>query len=152
MIRRGRYALVGFFAALLAIPVTLPGEQKEGSKPASRAADAGEETPVKKVTLEEFEGMRAEKGEPKVVVLDVRTPKEFAEGRVPGAVHINWRARNFNDQVAKLDKSKKYLVYCLAGVRSAAAAERMRSLGFIYLYDFAGGWDAYEKASKPVEK
>jgi len=86
------------------------------------------------------------------VVLDVRTAREFAAGHVPGAVNIDWHARDFADQVAKLDKSKTYLVHCQAGVRSAAAVKKMTTMDFLHLYDFAGGYAAYEKAGKPVEK
>ena len=103
---------------------------------------------VKKVSLDEFEKMR---GEQDVVVLDVRTPEEFERGHVPGATLINWRDRDFNEQVGKLDKSKKYVLHCQAGVRSANAARRMGELGFTQLYDFAGGWKVYGSAGKPIE-
>jgi len=103
----------------------------------------------KKITLPEFESMRAEKS---AVVLDVRTAREFNAGHVPGAVNIDWHARDFADQVAKLDKSKTYLVHCQAGVRSASAVKKMSTMDFLHLYDFAGGYAAYEKAGKPVEK
>jgi phage shock protein E len=112
-------------------------------------AKADDKPAVKKINLDEFEKMRAEKEN---VVLDVRTPKEFDAGHVPGAVNIDWHARDFNERVSKLDKSKTYLVHCQAGVRSAAASKRMAELKFEHLFDFTGGWSAYSKADKPVEK
>jgi rhodanese-related sulfurtransferase/quercetin dioxygenase-like cupin family protein len=112
-------------------------------------APAGEnDAEVKKLNLEEFDAVRAEKD---VVLLDVRTPAEFEDGHVPGAVLINWRDCDFSDQVQKLDKSKKYVIYCAAGVRSANAAKRMGELGFTQLFDFSGGWNVYGKSDKPIE-
>ena len=104
---------------------------------------------AKKIALKDFELMR-EKDD--AVVLDVRTPREFAAGHVPGAVNIDWHARDFADQVAKLDKSKKYLVHCQGGVRSAAAVKRMGTMGFGELFDYSGGFLDYSKAGKPIEK
>ena len=72
-------------------------------------------------------------------------------GHVPGAINIDWHARDFNDHVAKLEKSKTYLVHCQAGVRSAAASKRMtEDLNFLHVYDFSGGFATYDKAKEPV--
>lgn len=93
--------------------------------------------------------MRTEKD---ALVIDVRTPKEYAAGHVPGAVNIDWHRRDFNEQILKLDKSKKLLVHCMAGRRSAAASQRMGELGFTKVFDYSGGWSEYSKSSQPVEK
>ena len=144
-----QHILGGFVVLVLTTPVALGADP--APKPAEKPA-ASTEVEVKRIALAEFEKMRADKDDKSIVILDVRTPEEWKDGRIPGAVHINWRDRDFNEQVAKLDKSKKYLVYCLKGVRSHAAAERMATLGFTKLYNFAGGWSEYSKAGKPVEK
>ncbi len=82
--------------------------------------------------------------QPNTVVLDVRTDMEFKNGHVPNAVHINYYASNFNEEVAKLDTSKTYLVYCHSGSRSLKACEIMTSdLKFPHVYDFSGGWQAW---------
>src|SRR6185437_9893191 len=81
---------------------------KSGDKPATQQG-ADSEAVVKKITLAEFDVMRAEKD---TVVLDVRTPREFAAGHVPGAINVDWHLRDFNEHMAKLDKSKKFLVHC----------------------------------------
>lgn len=119
------------------------------SKPQGPATREAPSATVKKISLDEFDKMRAEPG---VIVLDVRTPREFSAGHVPGAINVDWHARDFNERVEKLDKSKKILVHCMAGVRSAAATKRMNGLDFSNLCDFSGGWSAYFKAGKPVEK
>jgi len=143
------HGLVALAALFTTLPTTLSAESKapQPTQPSSET-----EASVKKISLDEFEAMRTDNKGGEVVVLDVRTPKEFVAGHVPKAVHIKWNDRDFNEQVGKLDKSKKYLVYCQAGVRSAAAVGRMSMLGFDHLYNFTGGWAAYEKAAKPIEK
>jgi rhodanese-related sulfurtransferase len=104
---------------------------------------------VQRVDVEEFDKLRANKNS---VVLDVRTKEEFKAGHIPGAVNIDFKAADFEQQVGKLDKSKPYLVHCAAGVRSAAASKKMESAGFKELYDLAPGFRGWEKAGKPVEK
>lgn len=148
MIRSHRRILISALSLSLASPLVLAADApKAGEKPATQPAS--EKAEVKKISLAEFEALRGRKN---VTVLDVRTPKEFAEGHVPGAVNIPWPSRDFNGRVGSLDKSKTYAVHCLGGVRSAAAVKRMASLDFDHLFDFSGGWAEYSKAGKPVEK
>ena len=105
--------------------------------------------PFKNVGVAEFEKLRADK---KNVVLDVRTKKEFEEGHKPGAVNVDVNAADFQEKVAKLDKSKTYLVHCAAGVRSAKACDKMSKLDFPKLYNLEGGFRAWEKAGNKPEK
>ncbi len=58
---------------------------------------------------------------PGVVLLDVRTPEEYSNGRVRGAKNINFLADNFEEQVNKLDRKKTYYLYCASGNRSGKA-------------------------------
>ena len=46
-----------------------------------------------------------------IVVLDIRTPEEFARGRIPGAINIDYRAPDYADKLAELDKSKTYVMH-----------------------------------------
>ena len=104
---------------------------------------------VQKIDVEQFDKMRHERD---AVVLDVRTPDEFNKGHVPGAVNINLNDPTFDKKTSQLDKSKTYLVHCARGVRSARASSKLSAMGFEHLYDFAGGFDGWKKAGKPVEK
>ena len=63
----------------------------------------------------------------KVVVLDVRTPEEYAEGHIEGAVNIDFRNPDFSKNIDAIDKSKKYEVYCHSGKRSMAAVKIMNA-------------------------
>jgi len=64
------------------------------------------------------------------VVIDVRTPQEFAEGHLDGAVNIDLQSGVFEQQISQLDAAGDYLVYCRSGNRSGQAAQIMGQLGF----------------------
>jgi phage shock protein E len=69
------------------------------------------------------------------VLIDVRTPAEFASGHLEGALNIDVQSASFDAMVAGLDSNGTYLVYCRSGNRSKAAIARMKSLGFGELVD-----------------
>jgi thioredoxin len=79
------------------------------------------------------------KATPNAQLVDVRTPEEFGKGHLNQALNIDWNGDNFEAEISKLDKTKPVFVYCLAGSRSAAAAEKMRSMGFKEVYELIGG-------------
>ena len=86
------------------------------------------------------------------VVLDVRTPDEFAEGYIANAVNLDFYKPDFQSQVARLNKEQTYFVYCKAGGRSASAADIMRKEGFKNVVDLDGGITAWEKEKLPIVK
>ena len=86
-----------------------------------------------------------------VQLVDVRTPEEYAEKHLKDAVNINFNGDDFVDMVAKLDKSKPILVYCLSGGRSAKAAALISKKGATDVYNLDGGILAWTNAGKPVE-
>ena len=65
-----------------------------------------------------------------VQLVDARTPEEFSEGHIPGAVNMDVKSADFDAQIAKLDSSRPVAVYCRSGRRSKLAAERMVNAGF----------------------
>jgi rhodanese-related sulfurtransferase len=83
-------------------------------------------------------------------VIDVRTPEEFAEGYVKGAVNIDVSNPNFESQIADLDKDAAYSIYCRSGNRSAAAVEIMRNAGFTNVVDLGAVEEAAQALSLPV--
>ena len=104
----------------------------------------------KNVGPDEFDKLRAD---PKNVVLDVRTKKEFDSGHIPGAINIDWNGPDFAKKAAELDKSKTYLVHCAAGVRSVKACNLMAGkIGLTNSYNLVEGFKSWEKAGKPVQK
>lgn len=73
------------------------------------------------------------------ILLDVRTPLEFAEGHLPGAINIDFLNEGFPASLDTLDKKKQYEVYCRSGRRSAESAAMMTKKGFKKVYDLEGG-------------
>jgi rhodanese-related sulfurtransferase len=82
--------------------------------------------------------------EPGTQVLDVRTSPEYMLGHLSQAKNLNISSDDFSQQVAQLDTSKTYVVYCGSGVRSAKAAEVMRQKGFHHVVNGGGYRDLKE--------
>ncbi len=85
-------------------------------------------------------------------ILDVRTPEEWAEGTIKGAIKINYYDDDFQSQLSKLDKNKPVYVYCKSGGRSGKAAKQMEKMGFITIYNLDGGISAWKDAGKEIVK
>ncbi|NTV40346.1 MAG: rhodanese-like domain-containing protein [Demequinaceae bacterium] len=79
-----------------------------------------------------------------VTVIDVRTPAEFAEGHIPGAVNINVEDPSFAAAIAQLDPAADYAVYCRSGNRSRAAMELMTQAGVAHTVGLEGGIVAWK--------
>ena len=92
------------------------------------------------------------KNNPDLVILDVRTPREYSDGHIEGALNVDIMSESFNGEAAKLDTGKTYLIHCRSGKRSAKAAALMKVLGFRDIYDIEGGIIAWEKQGLPVKK
>jgi thioredoxin 1 len=83
------------------------------------------------------------------VLVDVRTPQEFASGHIDKAVNIDIYDRSFQTKALALDKSKTVLVYCRSGSRSAQAATFFRKQGY-QVVDLAGGIGSWTSAGKKI--
>jgi rhodanese-related sulfurtransferase len=99
------------------------------------------------LSVTEFSSKTAESG---VVTLDVRTPGEFNEGHVEGAQLIDFQSGNFENEIATLDKSKTYAVYCRSGSRSGQAVKVMSDAGFTSVYNLNGGVIDWANAGLPL--
>jgi len=80
--------------------------------------------------------------------LDVRTPKEYAEGHLNGSINMNYFDKDFKNQVGKLYKAKPVYVYCHSGGRSSKAMSIMKSQGFATVYNLTGGYSAWKNIHK----
>jgi rhodanese-related sulfurtransferase len=144
--------LITAFAAAICHADDEPAPHSDAGRSLATAPATSPAADVRKISIDEFDRMRKEPG---VVVLDVRTPREFAEGHVAGAVNLSVAregSEHFDDEVAKLDRDKIYLLYCARGNRSAIAVDLMSKMGFTHLNDFSGGMQQWMKEGKPVEK
>lgn len=126
-----------------------PAAPAIAAAPGPSSAPAPTATVVRNVGPDEFDTLR---GATNAVVLDVRSSAEYEDGHLPGAKLVDFRSPEFAQQVAKLDKSRTYLVHCAGGVRSAKACVKMVNLGFTNVVNLEGGLSAWEKAGKAVEK
>ena len=77
--------------------------------------------------------------QPGTVVVDVRTPAEYAAGHLDGAINIDVESAGFDQQIAALETSTTYAVYCQSGRRSGLAAAAMDRAGFAHVVNLDGG-------------
>ena len=112
------------------------------------------ETPaqiIEDITAEEAnELIRENEGNPDFMIIDVRTPEEYADGHIENSVLIDFYADDFEEQIGQLDRDGKYLVYCRSGNRSSQSISIMEELGFTEVYNMLGGIGAWNDAGLPT--
>jgi len=91
------------------------------------------------------------KATPGAIVVDVRTPEEFAEGHLDKAINIDVKAGDFETKSGGLDKKKTLFVYCLAGTRSKRAALSLQQRGYKVIA-LRGGITAWQESKLPVKR
>ena len=121
------------FGLLLLMPSCTSTEKKEAS-----------ENKIVDLAPDDFKSTLA--STPDAVLVDVRTPDEFSEGIIEGAINIDFKDPSFGEKINALDKSKPYFVYCLSGKRSGDAAKQMDSVGFKSIYLLKGGYKDWKNA------
>lgn len=89
---------------------------------------------------------------PGVQIVDVRTPDEFAEGHIRGAVNIPVQRADFAERVSRLDPAGAYAVYCRSGNRSRGAVAQMRSAGLSIVYELADGTNGWTADGQPLTR
>lgn len=85
-------------------------------------------------------------------ILDVRTPGEWSEGIIEGAIMYDFYEDDFASNLEKLNKDLPIAVYCRSGGRSGNAMSMMKDMGFKEVYNLEGGIGAWNSASKPTVK
>jgi rhodanese-related sulfurtransferase len=106
----------------------------------SQTQQFGDITPKEAHTL-----IQKYQNDPDFVILDVRTPGEFAQGHLENAVNIDYYSKTFRDKLGELDRQKAYLVYCRTGNRSGRTLQIMKKQNFRKVYNMTGGivqWNA----------
>jgi rhodanese-related sulfurtransferase len=106
------------------------------------------DTSVTRIDTAEFRAMLALHDG---ILIDVRKPEEYKMGFIKGAINIDYLAPDFKEQIAKLDKSKTYYVYCEVGGRSTQAAQYMKAETFCKVITLARGFRMWKLAGYPVE-
>jgi rhodanese-related sulfurtransferase len=99
-----------------------------------------------------FELIKQNKGNSNFVILDIRTPEEFRDGHIEGAVNVDFRSPNFGAEIDRFDKNKTYFVYCRTGNRSHDALNLMGPLGFRSIVRLAGDINGWKSAGLLIVK
>lgn len=87
---------------------------------------------------------------PSGMVIDVRTPSEVAQGKIAGAVVIDFYQPDFMDQVSKISKDQEIFIYCAVGARSEEAARMLIQQGFTKVYHLQGGIQSWYQNGYPI--
>ncbi len=126
-----------FFSSALLASCQQPGNGTVSGEALAAKAHAGSISEV--LPAKAYKAKMDELGE-NLQLIDVRTPEEYNEGHIEGAVNIDFYGEDFLQQLEqKLDKEQPAMLYCRSGRRSAKAAEQMKGLGFKEVYDLKGG-------------
>jgi len=136
-----------FSALLLFLSITAC--QSPSSSEASQSATASSSTiataSVVTLTVQEFASQSA-----KGTILDVRTAGEVAQGKIEGALVIDYYSPNFLDQVSQLPKDQELYLYCAVGARSEEAARLLIQQGYTKVYHLQGGIQGWSQEGLPV--
>ena len=124
----------------------MPGKHSTAAILLALAAVACSER-AREVTPAELQAMQ--QGGEAPLVIDVRTPAEYALGHVPGAVNVP------HDQVAQriesLETPNGVALYCMKGPRARKAETALQGAGYTHLFHLGGGLDAWRREGLPVE-
>ena len=93
---------------------------------------------IKSKPITEF----SQKDAKNVLLVDVRTPAEFARGHLENALNINWFDADFTERFKNFNKEKPIYLYCQKGGRSAKAAKLLDSLGYDVV-NLSGGYSMH---------
>jgi len=140
---------VAFAAAALALTAPLTGCSSSDTDTASVPIDVVIEAPtaVERVDASMFGAVVETPG---ITIIDVRTPGEFAQGHIEGAINYNVEGPDFANQIMGLDPAGVYAVYCQSGNRSQVAVSQMSSIGVNSIFELESGISGWESAGFPV--
>ena len=125
----------------------------EANKPASE--ETSTETVQTEAVFEDVTAPEAKEllsGPDDITVLDVRTPAEFESEHIKNAINIDYKADDFREKLAELDRDKHYVMHCRSGGRSTPALEIMKELGFNKVSHMNKGLISWTEAGLPVEQ
>lgn len=94
--------------------------------------------------------IQAHKSDSSFLLLDIRTPQEYAMGHMPHAKLVDFYAPNFQSEIAKLPRNAPILLYCRSGNRSGQALDLMQGMGFTDVRHLAGGINLWQAEARPL--
>ncbi|MCK5736087.1 MAG: rhodanese-like domain-containing protein [Spirochaetaceae bacterium] len=99
-----------------------------------------------------FSVLEQERVQGRGILLDVRTPGEYADGNAPTSENIDFYGDDFQNIIGELDRNEAYFLYCRSGNRSGRSLKLMKTLGFHKVYDLSGGWSRNAQHLLAVEE
>ena len=106
---------------------------------------------IKNITPgEAFVLIEKNKDNSNLVILDVRTPKEFEDEHIENAINLDFYSETFKGDLGKLDKNKIYVTHCQLGGRSAKTVVIMKDLDFVEVYNITGGIAGWKSKGLPT--
>jgi rhodanese-related sulfurtransferase len=141
----GAGALVLLMSGHFASAPALAGEPA-AAQPATGPAATTPVPAMSQDALLQHQALHAEH----LFVLDVRTPEEFAEGHVPGAVNISHE--QLGSRLDEVPKDKDVVLYCRSGRRAAMAADVLRANGYSRLSHLEGDMLAWAANGRPIAR
>jgi len=105
---------------------------------------------VKETTVQDVKH-RLDSGE-KMIIVDVREESEWANGHVPGAIHLGKGIIERDIEARVPDTSAKLVLYCGGGFRSALSADNLQKMGYTNVESMDGGWKGWIAAAYPTQK
>jgi len=138
---------VALAATMFVAAASIADQAGPASSPAAPASAAASVSPPL-ISQQDLLDRQAKK-DPSLFVLDVRTPKEFAEGHVPGAVNVPYD--QVASRLAQIPKDKDVVLYCRSGRRAGLAAGVLEANGYKELKQLQGDMEAWLKDGRPVE-
>ena len=128
------------------------GGQSQADTASGSAGEAGGEGKGMQLffTLNLDQASNLVKNESDLVVIDVRSAHEFAQGHIPGALNIDAESGGFADEIATLDRDAQIFVYETdENVRADMAIARLKELGFVRVNRLADGFEEWKEAGNP---
>lgn len=141
--------LISLLAALAITAAACGADDSTSSDATSETSETAGAGSFELVSATDADAIRQSPPED-LVILDVRTPDEFAAGHIEGAIMLDFYDADFAGQLAELDPDVPYLVYCRSGNRSGQTADLMAELGFTDVTDVDGGILSWAEAGLPV--
>jgi rhodanese-related sulfurtransferase len=138
---------------LIAIPIfawQAVGAPQQASKTEASTPAAGVSERIKEVSTSQLNEWMT--GRQKFTLIDVREDNEWLDGHAAMAMHISRGALIGKIGSVVPDKTARIVLYCLGGVRSAAAAETLQKIGYTNVYSLTGGFKNYQLAGLPVQE
>jgi len=85
-------------------------------------------------------------------LVDVRTPQEFLQGHIEGAINIDWYQRSFRMYVQHIPKDKPILIYCRSGNRTSKTSGVLQALGYTEIYNLERGINQWAIEKAPITR